>query len=103
MRRYLEAFFSHRAVLLLLPLLSLLVSVTFVAMQPRTYQATAGMWFQSSAIAADVSRPTADPSTPPATAAMGVFRELLNARTFCLKVGHRGPLASYLSDPRNAT
>jgi uncharacterized protein involved in exopolysaccharide biosynthesis len=86
----------------MLPLLTMLVSVAFVATQPRTYQATAGMWFQSNATAADFSRPSADASTPPANAAIGVFRELLNARTFCLKVGHRGPLGAYLSDPSHA-
>jgi uncharacterized protein involved in exopolysaccharide biosynthesis len=102
MHRYLEAIFSHRLPLILPIVLSLAASVAFVATQPRTYQATGGMWFQSNTIAGDVNRSSQDPTPTPAAAATNVFHELIDTRTFCLKVAHRGQLADYVSDPRHA-
>lgn len=103
MERYLDKFFSHKLALILPIVLCLIASLSFVAMQPRTYESTGGMWFQSNTIAGDINRSSQDPTPTPAAAATNVFHELIDTRAFCLKVASRGPLASYLSDPRHAT
>src|ERR671935_2054663 len=95
MDRYLEAFFAHRVLLLTPMLLSVIVGVAFVGSQPRTYRATASMWFQANTFAGDPGRPQ-DPSPTAAAAGLGVFRELLGTRVFCLAVGGRGPLAAHI-------
>jgi uncharacterized protein involved in exopolysaccharide biosynthesis len=97
MQRYAEAFFRHRRALVVPVALALIISAGLVAIQPRSYQASAGVWFQSNAIAGDTNQ--ANAYLPPADVATGVFRELLNTRAFCLAVGRRGPLASYMAQP----
>lgn len=97
MHRYLETFFRHRRPLLGMVAVALLLSMAFVVVQPRTYEATGRMWFQSTNIAGDTT--PANTYLAPADVATGVFLELLNTRTFCLAVGKRGPLAAYLSQP----
>jgi uncharacterized protein involved in exopolysaccharide biosynthesis len=95
MRPYLETFFRHPRALVAPIVLVLVISLGMVAAQPRTYQASARVWFQSNTIAG-VSNPTTAIMTP-AEAAAGVFQELLATRSFVVAVGHRGPLATYMS------
>ena len=94
MARYLEAFFRHPRLLAAPVVLALLISLGVVAMQPRTYQASASVWFQSTSVTGDTS--PANNYLQPADVATGVFHELLSTRSFCVAVGHRGPLAAYL-------
>src|SRR5919109_1919581 len=97
MERYFETIFRHRRPLVAIILIALLAGTAFVMIQPRTYEATGRMWFQSTNIAGDTS-PTNNYLSP-ADVATNVFLELLNTRTFCLAVGKRGPLTRYLSQP----
>ena len=76
---------------------ALVASMAFVLVQPRTYEAVGRMWFQSTNIAGDTT--PANTYMAPADVATNVFLELLNTRSFCIAVGKRGPLASYLSQP----
>jgi uncharacterized protein involved in exopolysaccharide biosynthesis len=97
MQRYLETLFRHRRPLTAIVVISLVASMAFVIAQPRTYEATGRMWFQTTNIAGDTS--PANTYLAPADVATNVFMELLNTRTFCIAVGKRGPLANYLSQP----
>jgi uncharacterized protein involved in exopolysaccharide biosynthesis len=94
MQRYLETFFRHRRPLIAPVVIALVVSVGFVALQPRTYQATAQIWFNSTTIAGDTSQVNA--YLTPAQVGEGVLQELLQTRSFCVNVGQRGPLADYM-------
>jgi uncharacterized protein involved in exopolysaccharide biosynthesis len=94
MQRYLETFFRHRRPLIAPVVVALVISVGFVAVQPRTYQATAQIWFNSTTVAGDTSQVNA--YLTPAQVGQGVFQELLQTRTFCVNVGERGPLAAYM-------
>lgn len=106
MHRYLETFYRHRKALLTPVIVALVVSVAFVAVQPRTYQAKAQLWFNSTAVVGEASQ--ADQNRTPAQVGQGVFQELLQTRSFCVSVGRQGPLASYMqnghmpSDPLSA-
>lgn len=95
MRRYLEAFFRHPRLLAAPIAVGLIVGILLVAVQPREYQATAKVWFQTNSIAG-VSDPTRAVQTP-AQVAEAMFQELVGSRSFCVAIGHRGPLASYMS------
>lgn len=97
MQRYLEAFFRHPRVLAAPVVLALLISLGVVATQPRTYEASARVWFQSTSVTGDTS--PANNYLQPADVATGVFHELIATRSFCVAVGRRGPLATYLQRP----
>src|SRR5437879_13142651 len=96
MHKYLETFFRHSRPLLGVVLAALTLSVGFAMMQPRTYEASARVWFQnnwfqSASIVSATSQTgggssqsgaTASPGgTAPADVARGVFRELLRPRS----------------------
>src|SRR5438105_5909835 len=115
MQKYLETFFRHRRLLVSLVIATLVVSVGFTVIQPRTYEASAQIWFQtnwnqtSSTIglsnqaggsnSSQGSTGSGQPSGTPAEVAKGVFNELLGTRSFCVAVGQRGPMAGYLALP----
>jgi uncharacterized protein involved in exopolysaccharide biosynthesis len=115
MQKYLETFFRHRRLLVLSVIAALVVSVGFAMVQPRTYQASAQIWFQANwfqtsssiglsnqaggASSSQANAGTSQSSGTPADVAKGVFNELLGTRTFCLAVGQRGPLGKYLAQP----
>ncbi|HYM96554.1 MAG TPA: hypothetical protein VET26_04580, partial [Candidatus Sulfotelmatobacter sp.] len=78
-------------------ILALAISTAIALGQPRVYESSARIWFYGQDLAAAIGQP----NTTPADQQTAVFRELLNSRAFDVKVGHRGPLAGYLSDPSN--
>ncbi len=99
MLRYLETYYRHRLLLMNPLILAVAVSLGLVLIQPRTYEASAKVWF--------------DPATTSSGAAPGTFitpadqgaaelKELLKTRSFCAKVGRRGPLASDLATTGSA-
>jgi uncharacterized protein involved in exopolysaccharide biosynthesis len=96
MQRYLETFFRHRKALLAPIALAIAISVAFVAVQPRTYQAKAQLWFNSTAVLGESS--PADANRTPAQVGQSTFQELLQTRNFTTSVGHNGPLASYMQN-----
>jgi uncharacterized protein involved in exopolysaccharide biosynthesis len=98
MTRYLEVFFRHKVALVGLMLVSLVVSTLVVMIQPRTYHATASLWFDHSPIL-DSSSVTS--SMTLADQATAIFHELINTRDFDVKVGRRGPLADYFDSSGN--
>jgi len=98
MQKYLETFFRHRRALVAPVVVALVISVGFVIVQPRSYDASARVWFQSTAIAGSDSSNQVNAYLNPSEVALGVFNELLSTRSFCVNIGHRGPLADYLSN-----
>jgi uncharacterized protein involved in exopolysaccharide biosynthesis len=92
MIRYLETFYRHRLLVLTPVLLAVAIALSIVLVQPKTYDSTARIWFYRTDLAT-----IAQPSTTVADQQAAVFRELLNARSFDLKAGERGPLSSYLA------
>jgi capsular polysaccharide biosynthesis protein len=98
MQKYLETFFRHRRALVAPVVVALVISVGFVIVQPRSYDASARVWFQSTAIAGSDSASQVNTYLNPSEVALGVFNELLSTRSFCVNIGHRGPLADYLSN-----
>jgi uncharacterized protein involved in exopolysaccharide biosynthesis len=115
MQKYLETFFRHRRLLVSCLIGALIVSGAFAMAQPRTYEASAQIWFQanwfqtSSSIgltnqanntsSSQATSTAAQSTATPADVAKGVFNELLGSRSFCVAVGQRGPLANYLAQP----
>lgn len=98
MNRYLVVFFRHKMPLLGLMGLTLIVSLAVVLVAPRSYQATANLWFDRSPI------PDTSPASTyqtPADQATAIFHEYLNSRSFDVSVGHRGPLAAYYDSTGN--
>lgn len=98
MTRYLEVFFRHKVALVGLMTLALFVSTVVVMILPRTYHASASLWFDHSPIP---DSGTASSTLTPADQATAVFHELMNTRDFDFKVGHRGPLADYFDSTGN--
>lgn len=98
MIRYLHVFFRFKVPLIGLMALCMAVSTIVVMVQPRTYQATANLWFDHGPI------PNPSPmisSETPADQANSIFHELLNSHDFDIAVGRRGPLASYYDTTGN--
>jgi uncharacterized protein involved in exopolysaccharide biosynthesis len=88
MLRYLEVFYRHRLLLIAPVIIALVASVGFAVTRPRTYEATAQLWFdpitsQSAQLNGYVS---------PSDQATSELKELLKTRSFSSKVGSRGPL-----------
>jgi uncharacterized protein involved in exopolysaccharide biosynthesis len=98
MSRYLEVFFRHRVALLGLMAIALVVSTAVVMVLPRTYQASASLWFDHSPIP---DSGTISAQLTPADSATALFHELLNTRDFDVKAGRLGPLANYYDTTGN--
>jgi hypothetical protein len=96
--RYLEVFFRHKAALLGLMAISVVVSTLVVMVLPRTYQATGTLWFDQSPIP---DNSAASSYTTPADQAVAIFHDLVNTRDFDVNVGQRGPLAAYFDRTGN--
>lgn len=100
-RRFLEGLFRYWAALLGLVVVCVAVSGVIVYNQPRTYQASTSLWFQTTSLASDASvggAPTVgNTSLTPADEAVGFLNELLKTRKFCIDIGHKGPLATELA------
>ena len=96
MTRYLEAFFRHKLLLITPIVLALIMGLWYVSSQPVAYQSSTTVWFDT---------PLPNPSSvdvttqggTPAQSAQVVLQELLGSRQFLLKVGHTGPLGTYLA------
>jgi uncharacterized protein involved in exopolysaccharide biosynthesis len=86
MIRYLETFYRHRFLLLIPVVLTTAVSLVFVLSQPRIYESTAQLWFDSSSASINLGSP--------ADQGAAQFKEILKTRSFCTKVGSSSPLAS---------
>jgi uncharacterized protein involved in exopolysaccharide biosynthesis len=91
MLRYLEIFYRHRLLLIAPVVIAVIASVAFAVTRPRTYEATAQLWFDpvTSAQAAQLNG-----YISPADQAAAELKELLKTRSFDSRVGRRGPLAS---------
>ena len=94
MIRYLETFYRHRLLTVTPLILAIGITVGIALAQPRMYESSARIWFYGAALTGTAP---GQPYTSAAEQQSGVLRELLNSRTFCTKVGHRGPLAGYLA------
>jgi uncharacterized protein involved in exopolysaccharide biosynthesis len=94
MIRLLETFYRHRLLLLTPLVLCTIVGVGLALNQPRVYESTAQLWVDRTSIRE--IRPD-NAFFSPADTQTGVFAELLTTRAFCVKVGHRGPLADYIA------
>jgi uncharacterized protein involved in exopolysaccharide biosynthesis len=94
MERYLETFFRHPLALVAPVLMVLAISLGFVLGQPRTYEASASVWFQSNSIAG-VTDPSAAYSSP-AQVGSNTFQELLSTQSFCVTVAQRSGLEDYV-------
>jgi capsular polysaccharide biosynthesis protein len=98
MKRYLEVFFRHKGPLVGLIVICLAVSTVVVMILPRTYQASASLWFDQSPIS-DSS--AANSQLTPADQATALIHEMVNTRDFDTKAGRRGPLATYYDSTGN--
>lgn len=103
--RYLETFSRHRIAVILPIVVALFISGWYATSQPAKYQATTTVWFDTAVPApSSLDNPT-NGGTTPAQEGQQVLQELLGTSQFLVKVGHRGPLASYLTahPPRGKT
>jgi uncharacterized protein involved in exopolysaccharide biosynthesis len=94
MLRYLETFYRHRLLLMGPVALVLVLTGTWVLVQPPTYDATVKLWVQRQTL---VANPDDNPYLTPAQQQSAVLTELLTTQYFCLKVGNRSPLAESLA------
>src|SRR5437868_1516217 len=91
MLRYLEVFYRHRLLLIAPVVIALVASVGFALTRPRTYEATAQLWFDPVATSQAAQL---NGYISPADQATAELKELLKTRSFSASVGHRGPLAA---------
>ena len=95
--RYLQTFARHRALFLAPLVLAMLVAAWFVVGTPKSYESTTSLWFDNSH-PSDLTVGASDAALlPPAAEGQALLSELLTTRTFRLKVGRNGPLATYLA------
>ena len=97
MIRYLETFYRHRLILIAPVMLTLLISVAVIYVQPRAYDATAKLWVDRDLLgttAVDTS------FSAPADTQVAILQELLKTRSFGVKVAARGPLLGALLSRR---
>jgi len=87
MLRYLDGFYRYRWRLLLITAVAFLISVGFVARQPRAYEATARVW-----VDAAIQGDHPNPYITPADGANLVLGELLRTSDFCAKVARKSRL-----------
>lgn len=92
MLRYLEVFYRHRLLLIAPVVIALVASIGLAVTRPRTYEATAQLWFDP----LTSSQAALTGYVSPAEQAQGELRELLKTRSFCSLIGRNGPLASAL-------
>src|SRR5438270_3253236 len=93
MLRYLEVVYRYRLLLIAPVVIALIASVDFALTRPRTYEATAQLWFDP---ATSTQAAQLNGYVSPADLAAAELKELLKTRSFSAKVGHRGPLATHL-------
>jgi hypothetical protein len=99
MKRYLETFSRHRILLIAPLIISVVMAGWYVTTRPKVYASSTTMWFDTQVpSASSIDTPLTNGGTPSGQA-QSVLIELLNTRDFRIKVGHRGPLASYYARP----
>ena len=91
MLRYLEVFYRYRLLLIAPVVIALIASVGFALTRPRTYEATAQLWFDPATLTQTAQL---NGYVSPADQATAELKELLKTRSFSASVGHRGPLAA---------
>ena len=92
MIRYLETFYRHRLLVLTPVLLAVAIALSIVLVQPKSYDSTARIWFYRTDLAT-----IGQTQVTVADQQAAVLHELLNARSFDVNVGQRGPLSSYVA------
>lgn len=93
MLRFLETFYRHRKVLVAPVVVVFALSVGWVLIQPRSYDASVRLWTERSGL---VSTPNDNPYLTKAEVETGMLDELLATKYFCVKVSHVSPLRDYL-------
>jgi len=93
MVRYLETFFRHRLLVVAPLVICLVVSLGIVAVQPRSFAATAKIWVDRPLLA--TSAPTNIYQTP-ADEQTAVLEELIKSRSFSILAAARGSLPTDL-------
>jgi len=91
MVRYLETFYRHRLLLLAPVILAVAASLSFVLTQPKTYEASAQIWFDTPPGQVAASQQTA------AETGSAQLSELLSTRSFTQEVGAASSLDADLS------
>lgn len=92
-RRYQNTFASHRVVLLLPILIAILVSTWYARSEPKTYQTTMNLWFDTAAPNASSLQQLPAGQTP-AVGGQTQLQEFISTEQFLVNVGRRGPLAA---------
>jgi uncharacterized protein involved in exopolysaccharide biosynthesis len=92
--RFVEGFFRHRVLAIVLLGIAFFVFVSYELFQPRSYSAT-------TSILVDTTGPGSaqynSPTGFPAGTLQNDLQEFLNTQNFVLSVAHRGPLAAYVA------
>jgi uncharacterized protein involved in exopolysaccharide biosynthesis len=96
MLRFLETYYRHRLLLTAPMVVVFLVVGCWLFLQPPSYDSTARLWVEKQTV---VQNPNDNPYVTPAQAQSAALGELLATKYFCVKVGHRSPLAEVLSQP----
>ncbi len=94
MLRYLETFYRHRLVVIAPLVICMCVSLVLVALQPRTFAATAKIWVDRPLLTATVAT---NIYATPADEQTAVLQELLKTRSFCILAAARGTLPADLA------
>jgi uncharacterized protein involved in exopolysaccharide biosynthesis len=94
-RRYQETFSRHKLALTLPVVIALLVSAWYSTARPHKYNSSMTVWFDN-ATPNPSSLQDPSPYSTPEAQQQAVLQEFLQTRDFLVKVGHRGPLASFL-------
>jgi capsular polysaccharide biosynthesis protein len=96
-RRYLEVFFRHKLVLILPVVIAFGVCVWRAQSVPRSYFGSTTVWSDTSVPNPSSLDDTQYAAVTPAQQSVTVLQELLATRQFVVAVGHRGPVADYLT------
>jgi hypothetical protein len=96
--RYKETFSRHRVLFSLPMVVAVLFAIASVLGAPKQYESGASLYVDTPVTAQSSTDPTATPLlVPPSTQEQQILTELLSTRSFRIKVGQQGPLASYLA------
>ena len=94
MRRALESIFRHRAKIVLLLILPIMISLAIVWAQPRQYEGAATLWALQRYSVIGATGPEADLNSTPAETQATALTELLQTHSFDLAVARETDLAS---------
>jgi hypothetical protein len=94
-QNYVQTFNRHRVLFSLPVVITTLLALWFVAGTPKTYKASASLWFDNPAPAASSLNEPNPSLVTPAAQAQQLLGELLATKQFRLEAGHKGPLSRY--------